>query len=98
MFATYGNWLALVSFFALWAVMSGVWFGLVSVPKRTATPSMRSFLETSAMLLSICTAAGIMIGLNCESIIRLSLADPACHGGLYQFGLLSFLQELIPFR
>ena len=88
----------LLAYFPLWAVMAGVWFGLASVPKRGATASMCSFLDGSAMLLSICTAAGILVGLNCQSVISIPFADQACHGTSFELSALRFPMELIPFR
>jgi hypothetical protein len=93
-----GNWVWMLAFFPLWLVMAGVWFSLVSVPKRSASASMKSFLDGSATLLSICTAGAILVSLNCNAMIRLPLADPACHTATFELGSLSFLEQLIPFR
>jgi hypothetical protein len=59
---------------------------------------MRSFLDGSATILSIGSAAAILMGLNCQSIIRLPFADPACHAASFQLGSFSIPEALIPFR
>ena len=92
-----GSWIWLLAFFPLWALMSGVWFCLVAVPKRTASASMCSFLDGSATILSIGSAAAILIGLNCHSIIRLPFADPACQASSFHVSF-SIPEALIPFR
>jgi hypothetical protein len=74
----------LLAVFPLWLVMALLWFSLASVPKRSAGPRLRKFIDATAMSLSMCSAIGILMGLNCGSLISLPLADQACHASTLQ--------------
>ena len=74
-----GDWVWMLAFFPLWGVMAGIWFGFASGPKRLVGPRVRKLLDGTAVALSVCSATGILIGLNCEALIRLPFGDQACH-------------------
>jgi hypothetical protein len=73
------DWVWMLAFFPLWAVMAGIWFGFASAPKRVVGPRTRTLLNSTAVALSLCSAMGVLVGLNCGSFINLPFADPACH-------------------
>ncbi len=73
------DWIWMLAFFPLWAVTAGMSFALVSGPKRIAGIRMRKFLDASALVLSICSATAVLIGLDCNAYINLPFAQPACH-------------------
>ena len=77
------NWEWMIAFFPMWALMSGLWFALASIPKKVAGERLRSLLDGAAVALSACSATAILITLNCETFIRLPFADPACHWALF---------------
>lgn len=73
-----GDSVWMLAFFPVWAAMAGVWFGVAAGPKRCAGIRMRKFLDSFALVLSICSATAILISLNCESVISMPFAQPAC--------------------
>jgi hypothetical protein len=81
----------MLAFFPLWAVMAGLWFALASFPKRIAGRRLRNALDGAAVALSIGSATGVLISLNCENLIRMPFADQACQAANLQFVLLNGL-------
>ena len=73
------DWIGMLAFFPLWAVAAVICFALVSGPKRVAGIRTRKFLDASALVLSICAATALLIGLDCKAYINLPFAQPACH-------------------
>ena len=73
------DWVWMLAFFPLWAVTAGICFAVVSGPKKVAGIRTRKFLDASALVLSICSATAVLIGLDCTSYIHLPFAQPACH-------------------
>ena len=73
------DWFWMIAFFPLWAVAAILCFALVSVPKRAAGTRTRKFLDASALVLSVSSAAAVLIGLDCGSYISLPFAKPACY-------------------
>ena len=90
-----GDWVWMLAFFLLWAVMACIWFGFVSGPKKVAGPRVRKLLDGTAVALSVGSATGILIGLNCEAFIRLPFADQACHVANPVYGLGRFLGHFV---
>jgi hypothetical protein len=73
------DWIWMLAFFPLWAVTAGICFAIVSGPKRVAGIRTRKFLDASALVLSVCSATAVLIGLDCTAYISLPFAQPACH-------------------
>jgi hypothetical protein len=84
MTSTMADWIWGLAIFPLWGVMAILWMGLASAPKRSAGPGMRKLIDITAVGLSMCCAIGILVGLDCGALIRLPLADQACHAPLLQ--------------
>jgi hypothetical protein len=75
----FANWAWMLEIFPLWAVMAGIWFGVASGPKMLVGPGLQKLIDGTAVLMSMCSSMGILIGLNCNSYISLPFVDPACH-------------------
>jgi hypothetical protein len=86
-----GSWVWILAFFPLWALMACLWFALASFPKRIAGSRVCKALDGAAVALSIGSAAGVLISLNCRNLIHLPFADPACQTANLQFALLNGL-------
>jgi hypothetical protein len=74
----FGDWGWVLVFFPLWFVMAPIWFAVAAPLRRRARPKTGKLLETSAVLLSICCAAGIMMSLDCSSLIQISFLNQVC--------------------
>jgi len=72
------DWVGALAFFPLWLAAAGTLFGLTSIPKRTAGIRARKFLDAAALFLSIGTATGALMWLDCSSYIHLPLTEKAC--------------------
>jgi hypothetical protein len=77
-------WAWLLAVFPLWIVMALLWFSLASVPKKAAGPRMCKLIDGMAVGLSMCCAIGVLVGLDCGSLISLPFADQACHASTLQ--------------
>jgi hypothetical protein len=84
----FADWVWMLAIFPLWAITASLWFGLASAPKRSAGPEMRRIIDGAAVVLSMCSAIGILVELNCESFITLPFADPACRMPAFQLSAL----------
>jgi hypothetical protein len=84
MMQNFASWIWMLAFFPLWLVMAWLWFNLASVPKKAAGPRMGKLIDAMAVSLSMCSAMGILVGLNCGSLISLPFADQACHASTVQ--------------
>ena len=73
------DWFWMIAFFPLWIVTAILCFAVVSVPKRAAGRRTQKFLDASALVLSVSSAAAVLIGLDCASYISLPFAKPACY-------------------
>jgi nitric oxide reductase large subunit len=73
------SWMWMLAVFPLWIVMAWLWFSLALLPKKTAGPRMRKLIDAMAVSLSMFSAMGVLVGLNCGSLISLPFADQACH-------------------
>src|SRR5215471_11269550 len=80
----FASWMWVLAVFPLWLVMAWLWFSLAYVPKKAAGPRMRNLLDIMAVSLSMCSAMGILVGLNCGSLISLPFGDQACHVSMIQ--------------
>jgi len=78
------SWMWMLTFVPAWLVMAWLWFSLASIPKKAAGPRMRQLIDVTAVSLSMCSAMGILVGLNCGSFISLPFADHACHASTVQ--------------
>ena len=81
------DWIWIFAFFPLWLVASGTMYGLAYGPKQAMSPRGQSTVNTLAMFLSISLAAGAMMWLECNSLIHLPFAKPAC--GMFPAAILS---------
>jgi hypothetical protein len=75
----FGDWGWVLVFFPLWFVMAPIWFAVAGPLRRRAGPRTEKLLETSALVLGVCCAAGIMMSLDCSSVIQISFLDQVCH-------------------
>jgi hypothetical protein len=61
--------------------------------------AMRQLIDVMAVSLSMCSAMGILVGLNCGTLISLPLADHACHASKAQLAAwvsFNFTRQLEP--
>jgi len=81
------DWIWVLAFFPLWLLSSGTMFSLAYGPKQSMGLSGQKFLNMLALLLSISTAAGALMWLECASVIHLPFARQAC--GMFPAAILS---------
>ena len=81
------DWIWVLAFFPLWMVTSGTMFGLAYGPKQSMGLRGQKLTNMFALLLSISTAAGALMWLECVSFIHLPFARQAC--GMFPAAILS---------
>ncbi len=81
------DWIWVLAFFPLWMVASGTMFGLAYGPKQSMGMRGQKLTNMLTMLLSISTAAGALMWLECTSLIHLPFARQAC--GMFPAAILS---------
>lgn len=81
------DWIWVLAFFPLWLVSSGTIFALAYGPKKAMGIQGQNFANALALLLSISTAAGALMWLECTSLIHLPFARQGC--GMLPAAILS---------
>ena len=82
------DWAPILIFFPVWAFMAGVFFGLVVGPKKVCGSRMRKLLDSTAMMLSLASAAAVVLGMKCESFINLPLTNDVCRADTWRVSLV----------
>ena len=72
------DWIWVLAFFPLWMVTSGTMFGLAYGPKQAMGLRGQKLTNMLTLLLSLSTAAGALMWLECASFIHLPFARLAC--------------------
>jgi len=81
------DWIWVLAFFPLWFVSSGTMFSLAYGPKQAMGLRGQKLTNMLALLVSIATAAGALMWLECVSYIHLPFARQAC--GMFPAAILS---------
>jgi len=80
-----GNWVLVLVFLPLWAVMAPLWFGMAICSKKAVFGHRtRKLIDSAAVALSLCSAGGIMLGLKCSSFMNLPLSEKVCYAAALQ--------------
>lgn len=81
------DWIWVSAFFPLWLVASGTLFSLAYGPKKFMGIRGQKMTNALTLALSISTAAGGLMWLECASVIHLPFARPTC--GMFPAAILS---------
>ena len=81
------DWIWVLAFFPLWMLTSGTMFGLAYGPKQAMGLRGQKLVNMFALFLSLGTAAGSLMWLECASVIHLPFARQGC--GMFPAAILS---------
>ena len=81
------DWIWVLAFFPLWLVTSGAMFSLAYGPKQAMGMRGQKVTNMLTLFLSISTAGGALMWLECTSYIHLPFARQAC--GMFPAAILS---------
>jgi hypothetical protein len=91
----FGDWGWVLVFFPLWFVVAPISFAVTAPLRRRASPRTERLLETSAVIVSTCCAAAIIMSLDCSSVIQISFLDQVCRAHDLQAGVWTGLASLL---